>query len=302
MRNASSTDEPPHPTPPTPRQYRSPTMSSPVLLETPQSSLHRPKPTRKLDSRRTGRCVRRDAAAPYTRTRSANSGDRRRSKSHASPELEKLHSFLRAAQPDDVFVPAQWPWDVAHLREMYNPLATIFPAVQHHGWCDCSSPCRADSCRNSLMHIYCNVNSCPYEGLCGNGAKRALEEDKDTQEASFAKAKRVRAMKATTALKSQLDGLENAANNTRGSILETILLLREENERKAEARREEEEQRRRNDLAAMENRRLAERAEAEERRRTEKQEMEERARRDREEARARTQELLMLIGALTKKS
>ncbi|ETP30515.1 hypothetical protein F442_20518 [Phytophthora nicotianae P10297] len=134
------------------------------------------------------------------------------------------------------------------------------------------------------------------------GAKRALEEDKDTQEASFAKAKRVRAMKATTALKSQLDGLENAANNTRGSILETILLLREENERKAEARREEEEQRRRNDLAAMENRRLAERAEAEERRRTEKQEMEERARRDREEARARTQELLMLIGALTKKS
>eukprot|EP00644_Phytophthora_capsici_P016233 jgi/Phyca11/117800/e_gw1.34.357.1 len=81
----------------------------------------------------------------------------------------------------------------------------------------------------------------------------------------------------------------------------TILLMREETERKAEARREEEEQRRRDELAVMEARRLAEKAEAEERRRVDRQDMEERARRDREEARARTQELVMLLGALTKK-
>ncbi|EGZ17022.1 hypothetical protein PHYSODRAFT_499938, partial [Phytophthora sojae] len=28
-------------------------------------------------------------------------------------------------------------------------------------WCDCPSPCRVDSCRNSLMHLYCNINCCP---------------------------------------------------------------------------------------------------------------------------------------------
>ncbi|KAG1697658.1 hypothetical protein DVH05_016097 [Phytophthora capsici] len=133
------------------------------------------------------------------------------------------------------------------------------------------------------------------------GAKRASEDDDDEHEASFAKTKRVRALKATSALKAKLDGLESSASSTRNNILETILLMREETERKAEARREEEEQRRRDELAVMEARRLAEKAEAEERRRVDRQDMEERARRDREEARARTQELVMLLGALTKK-
>jgi hypothetical protein len=45
----------------------------------------------------------------------------------------------------------------------------VFPAVAHFGWCACSSPCRTDTCRDALMRTYCNVNSCPYEGLCGNG-------------------------------------------------------------------------------------------------------------------------------------
>ncbi|KAE9054639.1 hypothetical protein PF007_g32567, partial [Phytophthora fragariae] len=122
------------------------------------------------------------------------------------------------------------------------------------------------------------------------GAKRAHEEDKVTVKASYAKAKRIRAMKATTALKTKLDGLENNASNMRGGILETLLLLREESERKADARRAEEDQRRRNEKAANEARLLEAKAEAEARRREEKLEREERARREREDARARTQE------------
>ncbi|KAE9268145.1 hypothetical protein PR003_g31545, partial [Phytophthora rubi] len=108
------------------------------------------------------------------------------------------------------------------------------------------------------------------------GAKRAFEEDKETLEASFAKAKRIRAMKATTSLKNKLNGLESTANTMGGSIMEAILLLREENERKAEARRADEEKRRSEERAEA-------KAEAEERRHRDKMEMEERDRRDREE-------------------
>ncbi|KAE9083707.1 hypothetical protein PF010_g21109 [Phytophthora fragariae] len=75
-----------------------------------------------------------------------------------------------------------------------------------------------------------------------------------------------------------------------------------ENERKAETRRMEEEQRRRDELATREARYLTEKAEAEERRMQQKLESEERARRDKEEARARSQELVLLISALTKKT
>ncbi|KAE9019273.1 hypothetical protein PR001_g13923 [Phytophthora rubi] len=134
------------------------------------------------------------------------------------------------------------------------------------------------------------------------GAKRALEEDKGMLEASYTKAKRIRAEKATTALKTKLAGLENAANSMGESFMETILLLREENKRKEEDRRAEEEQRRRDDIAAREARLLADKSDAEERRRQDKIDMEERARRDRDEARARTQELMLMIQAITKKS
>ncbi|GMF40351.1 unnamed protein product [Phytophthora fragariaefolia] len=129
--------------------------------------------------------------------------------------------------------------------------------------------------------------------------KGAREGDKDTVEASYAKAKRIRAMKATTALRSKLDSLENSANSMRGSILETLLVLRDESERKADVRRAEEEQRRRYEKTANEARLIEAKAEAEARRREEKLERDDR---DREDARARTQELLLLIGTLTKKA
>ncbi|KAE8985489.1 hypothetical protein PR001_g22875 [Phytophthora rubi] len=134
------------------------------------------------------------------------------------------------------------------------------------------------------------------------GVKRANEDDKETQEASFAKAKRIRAMRTTTALKTKLAGIEAATSNMGGGLLEMLLHIREETERKAEERRVVEEKRHREDVIAQEARLRVEKAEAEERRRQEKIEREVRARRDRDEARARTQELVMLIDALKKNS
>ncbi|KAE9109116.1 hypothetical protein PF007_g12367 [Phytophthora fragariae] len=134
------------------------------------------------------------------------------------------------------------------------------------------------------------------------GVKRANEDDKETQEASFAKAKRIRAMRTTTALKTKLAGIEAATSNMGGGLFEMLLHIREENERKAEERRVVEEKRHREDVIAQEARLRVEKAEAEERRRQEKIEREVRARRDRDEARARTQELVMLIDALKKNS
>ncbi|KAE8915695.1 hypothetical protein PF010_g6003 [Phytophthora fragariae] len=81
---------------------------------------------------------------------------------------ESPRAQLRGPRPRDQYIPAQWSHHVIHLREQFNPLATVFPSAPHFGWCDCQSPCRVDSCRNSLMHLYCNINCCPYRGLCGN--------------------------------------------------------------------------------------------------------------------------------------
>ncbi|KAE9216017.1 hypothetical protein PF004_g14578 [Phytophthora fragariae] len=89
-----------------------------------------------------------------------------------------------------------------------------------------------------------------------------LEEDKETMEASFAKAKRIRALGTSMALKTKLASLVAAANNTGESLLEPILLLHEENECKAEERRAEEEKHRRAEVAAQEARYLADKAEA----------------------------------------
>lgn len=90
------------------------------------------------------------------------------------------------------------------------------------------------------------------------------------------KTKRTRAMKTTTALKTNLDGIEKASNSAGSSILETLLFLREGNERKAEIHCVDDEQRRRDELVAQEARRLVEKADSDERRRAERLEMEER--------------------------
>ncbi|KAE9283974.1 hypothetical protein PF008_g27270 [Phytophthora fragariae] len=134
------------------------------------------------------------------------------------------------------------------------------------------------------------------------GSKRTREDlNQEQAEASFAKAKRLRATKASAALKQKLADLENCSNTLGTSTFEMMMMFREEHERKLENRRVEEDQRRREEAAAKEARLLADKAEDEERRRQDKLEMDDRARRDKEEARARTQEMLLLIEAMFKK-
>jgi hypothetical protein len=131
------------------------------------------------------------------------------------------------------------------------------------------------------------------------GTKRVRDDvDRDEVEASFAKAKRIRAKKTTSALKQRLADLENASSNRGSNVFEMMLLFREENERKSDARRGEEDQRRRDEIAAREARILADKAKAEERRHHENIEQEARIRREKDDA---TQEMMMLIGAIYKK-
>ncbi|KAE9125170.1 hypothetical protein PF010_g5721 [Phytophthora fragariae] len=123
-------------------------------------------------------------------------------------------------------------------------------------------------------------------------AKRDLEDDKETLEAGFAKAKRIRAMRMSTALKTKLASVEGAACSMGGRLLSSFV---KKNERKSEERRAEEKKRRRaeekkrrrEEIATREARYLADKAEAAESRHQEKLEREERAHRDRNESRAR---------------
>jgi hypothetical protein len=108
-------------------------------------------------------------------------------------------------------------------------------------------------------------------------------------------------MKTTSTLKQRLSDLENSSVNSGSNVFEMMILFREGNERKADARCGEEDQRRRDELAAREARGLADKAEAEERRRQDKLDQDERLRREKEDARTRTQEMMLLIGAIFKK-
>uniref|UniRef100_H3GRG6 Uncharacterized protein n=1 Tax=Phytophthora ramorum TaxID=164328 RepID=H3GRG6_PHYRM len=119
------------------------------------------------------------------------------------------------------------------------------------------------------------------------GSKRARDDkDNDQVEASFAKAKRIRAQKTTKALQQKLADLEGNSSNLGSSAFEMMLLFRERNERKAEDRRVEEDLRRRDEAAAKEVRLIVDKVEMEERRRQDKIDMDERLRRDKEDARA----------------
>ncbi|KAI9986600.1 hypothetical protein PInf_025632 [Phytophthora infestans] len=90
------------------------------------------------------------------------------------------------------------------------------------------------------------------------GAKRALQEDdKDITEASYAKAKRTRAIKATTLLKDKFCSQEKFSSSMGSSMFEMMLMLREDSERKAETRRLEEDQRRRDAAQEKEERQRA---------------------------------------------
>ncbi|KAE9285880.1 hypothetical protein PR003_g26461 [Phytophthora rubi] len=150
---------------------RSPTTSSPVLLDTPPRSALRPvSVTTSLRTCRERRQASRDAAAPYAPTEQVECrGGNLPERSSTAPEAGDVRRTSLPSAPVDVLALARWPCRVAHLREQYNPLGFVFPAVAHFGWCACTSPCRPKTYRNALMNVYCNVNCCPYRGVCGNG-------------------------------------------------------------------------------------------------------------------------------------
>ncbi|ETP52598.1 hypothetical protein F442_02414, partial [Phytophthora nicotianae P10297] len=93
----------------------------------------------------------------------------------------KLRCIQDASSGDDKNVPPnvpprmtllcrpRWPHNVIHLGSQFNPMATMYPDVPHFRSCQCSAPFGANTCRNPLVHAYCNINCCPYEGMCGSG-------------------------------------------------------------------------------------------------------------------------------------
>lgn len=174
------------------RFIASPTTSSPVLLETPPSRASRP-PSRSrpvvcsvLDNRSSSRQDRRTPRLGH-RTQAARAQAEPYCRRRVSPPRHHEHSTITScglmrtspdptsrlrspsSRPRREFIPARWPSRVAHLRDQYNPLGIVFPHVPHFGSCGCRSACRVGTCTNSLMHLYCNINCCPYLGHCGNG-------------------------------------------------------------------------------------------------------------------------------------
>ncbi|ETO82003.1 hypothetical protein F444_03769 [Phytophthora nicotianae P1976] len=161
-----------------PLEVASPTTSAPVMQETTP----RPSPlvgtrTKALQSCRS----RREAAAPYSRPRLF-----RDQKGHSvtnpsgcirAANVEPTGPRLRSGRTADMLVPVLWPQEVAYLREQYNPMAEVVLAVLHFGSCNCHDACRFDTCGNALMNVYCNMNCCPYEGMCGNGLQKSNKEE-----------------------------------------------------------------------------------------------------------------------------
>jgi hypothetical protein len=149
-------------------------MSSPVFIEAPPRApvrlVSRPSSSSVRQERRQSR---REIATPYARLRVLQ---QREVHVDGEPQATRAASLQpgvrcpsRTAGPGDVFALASWSYGVAHLREQFNLLATVFPSVAHFDWCTCSSPCRTDTCRNAKMNVFCNTNCCPYVGKCGNG-------------------------------------------------------------------------------------------------------------------------------------
>lgn len=137
------------------------------------------------------------------------------------------------------------------------------------------------------------------------GPRGSVNDDSRTPTASFTKAKRVRGEIAVAGLRKHFPKLDAKAVRAPTDIMQIMLLMRDESDRKHEARRAEDLKRRRDNQAEKDERRREEREQREQRRhedRDESEEADERRRLDKEEAHARTQEILLLIGAISKRA
>ncbi|ETP00724.1 hypothetical protein F441_21921 [Phytophthora nicotianae CJ01A1] len=113
------------------RLVASHTASSSVLLN---NTTPRPPPLTTARTEGTERRrVRREAAVPYARTRTVGGPDSRpatNTRGFILPgNAETGRPRLRSTRSNDTFVLARWLHQVAHLREQFNPLATVFPVV-----------------------------------------------------------------------------------------------------------------------------------------------------------------------------
>ncbi|KAF1780747.1 hypothetical protein GQ600_3145 [Phytophthora cactorum] len=208
-------------------------------------------------------------------TRSSNRGEFQELLT-ASLDSEGLEAFARTPRP----APARSEPSARRPRSSCLPLSRKSPATPMAS--EVPQPANlplvidlASGSRDKLEELkYPNLQTFSNR-LGGTNLTTFRDATSGVKRDSFAKAKRMRAMKTTSALISKLDMVKTSASNMRGRRME--------------------------ELAARDAHRIAEKAKADERRRAENLEMEDRARRDREEARARTQELVMQIGALTKR-
>lgn len=144
QRKPKTEKAPPYAHPP-----RSPTTSSPVLLETPSLPLPCLRLRALLHDHRPSRQERRTAAHLYNNRHGRHREPvspfvNRRELMRTSP-VSSQKPRVGVTRPRDRFVPADWPYRVANLRTQFNPTGLMIPTVPHFGWCGCSMPCRVGS-------------------------------------------------------------------------------------------------------------------------------------------------------------
>ncbi|GMF24222.1 unnamed protein product [Phytophthora fragariaefolia] len=207
-------------------------------------------------------------------------------------------NFSFEADPDDSLFEEDDDGEGVHLAQDTNELVIDASAVTDRSVAGASMASSHASTRSEFQELLASPSvSEGLEAFARTPRPEPLRADRTTYTSvSAAGFSKPRKPTANTA------GSNASATEELPALYGNHPSLREENERKSEARRADEEQRRRDDVAAREAKLLSDKAEAEERRRQDKLDMEERARRDREEARARTQGLMLMIQAFTKKA
>ncbi|KAE9247158.1 hypothetical protein PF004_g4452 [Phytophthora fragariae] len=78
---------------------------------------------------------------------------------------ESPRAQLRGPRPRDQYIPAQWSHHVIHLREQFNPLATVFPSAPHFGWGLCGNALA----ESSKVYLVRNVRTRSLGVVAGKG-------------------------------------------------------------------------------------------------------------------------------------
>ncbi|ETP14199.1 hypothetical protein F441_10844 [Phytophthora nicotianae CJ01A1] len=139
-----------------PRTVASPTTSSPVLLEdaTPRPSPLTTTRTKAVERRQ----ARREEADPYSRDRTVGRQEDRPvtnpSGSIRPASVESIGPRLGSSRTSDVFVPARWPHQVAHLREPIRRGQEVTADYGDDLWFVCR--CGSAGCRHRDIQGFCD--------------------------------------------------------------------------------------------------------------------------------------------------